>query len=106
MENERVNLLAVLDVLRNRGIITDEDMKTVDSSSRLAATLIANGIFTDSELRSSSTEIMDLVGRVVACLSSQGDLEELINSIRGTYGSKYAGLLRYLEEIHQNHASD
>lgn len=92
-------LLALLNVLLDKGLISEEDIGRVGDVAALIKLMVSHGLFTAEDLQDRKVEVEQIVSRVVGVVRS-GNVaarKALIKDIETKYPKKYRRLLEFFK---------
>ena len=97
VDNDRINLLSLMLVLREKGFLSEEDYKTINDVSRLGDAVLSSGLITGVELESAGKELAEFLGYLSARIKDGSfTTREVQEELKQKAGGKFPSLINYV----------
>jgi len=95
----RAMLFSVLELLLQKELITEDDLRKVQSASDLMNILLERELVSSEELNEAVSTQRDFIEGMIDFLKHPRSNEEMLKTLRKRYGKKYPLIFEYLARI-------
>jgi len=102
MQKSKSDLLALIEVLVGKGVISTTDARRVKEVSDLVKLLVAQDLVTEEEVEELTIMYGDFLNQLLVLYQRGVHDKDLFNRLKEKFGVKFPKIFTLLEQMHEN----